>query len=297
MIKLILKGGLGNQMFQYATAYSIAKQNKYKLEIDLSFLKNRIPIPGFTVRNYDLDLFNVSNYTFTLFKNDLLDRYLAYPIEKLAIKSGIFKSFQEKDIYSFEKGVFEINDNTYIEGYFNNYKYFDKYSVDIKNIFNTDKLFDNSFKEIENIINSTNSVSLNIRRGDYLNTKHKNIFVFLDANYYRQAISKIRKNVKNPHFFIFSYDFSENDDSYFINKLGLQKEEITLLGKRYTGDRFKTYLRLISLCKHNIMANSTFSFWGAYLNKNEQKQVICPSRWANNKSDFEVPINWIKINN
>ena len=70
MIKLIIKGGLGNQMFQYATAHSVAKHNNYKLGVDLSFLKNRIPISGFTIRNFDLDLFDVSNYTFTLFKTD-----------------------------------------------------------------------------------------------------------------------------------------------------------------------------------------------------------------------------------
>jgi len=297
MIKLILKGGLGNQMFQYATAYSVAKQNNYKLVIDLSFLKNRTPISGFTIRDFELDLFGILNSTTTLFNNRFLDKYFSYPIEKLAIKTHFYQSYTGNDIYKFDKGVFKVKDNTYIEGYFNNYKYFYEYESEIKEIFDVNKLYDKSFQEIEGKINECNSVSINIRRGDYLNKKHKNVFVFLDANYYKQAINKIRENVKNPHFFIFSVDFSENDDSYFVNKLGLKKEEITLLGKSYTGDRFKTYLRLISLCKHNIMANSTFSFWGAYLNKNQEKKVICPLRWAKKQSNFKVPVNWIAIEN
>jgi len=297
MIKLIMKGGLGNQMFQYATGYSVAKHNNYKLEIDLSFLKNRIPIPGFTIRNYELDLFGISNLTATLFSNQFLDKYFSYPIEKIFIKTKILRSYMGQDFYKFDKKVFDIPGNSLLEGDFNNYRYFAQYSLDIKNIFNTDKLFDNSYKDIESLINSTNSVSINIRRGDYLNSKHKDVFVFLDANYYKQAISKIREKVENPHFFIFSIDFPEGNYSYFINELGLKKEEITLLGKTYTGEKFKTYLRLISLCKHNIIANSTFSFWGAYLNKNIEKQVVCPTKWAYDQSDFEVPVDWIAIKN
>ncbi len=296
MIKLILKGGLGNQMFQYSAAYTVAKKNNYKLGLDLSFIKTRIPVFGFTVRDYELDLFSVVEPTFSLFNNQVLDKYLSYPIEKLAIESKLFASYTEKDNYGFDENVFNIGDNSYIEGYFNNHKYFERYESDIKKIFDTSKLYDKRFEEVEEKIDNCNSVSINIRRGDYLNAKHKDVFVFLDSTYYKRAIEKIKERVKDPHFFIFSIDFPENDDSYFVNELGLKKEEFTLLGKKYVGERFKTYLRLISLCKHNIMANSTFSFWGAYLNNYIEKNVICPSKWAYKASDFEVPSQWIQIN-
>src|SRR3989338_10176454 len=142
MIKLILKGGLGNQMFQYGAAYAVAKRNNYQIGIDLSFMKNRLPVSGFTQRNYELDLFNILTPTCSLFNNYFLDKYLSYPLEKIAMKIGLYKSYIEKDIYAFDKKIFEIPDNTFIEGYFNNYKYFESYATDIKQIFNTDKLFE-----------------------------------------------------------------------------------------------------------------------------------------------------------
>jgi len=295
MIKLIIKGGLGNQMFQYATAYSVAKQLSYKLEIDLSFIKNRIPIPGFTQRSYELGLFDISEPTTTFFKNSFLDKYFSYPFEKLLVDLGVFHSYIEKDTYGFDEKVFNIKDSTFIEGYFNNHRYFEQYALDIKNIFNTEKLFDESFKKIESTISSINSVSINIRRGDYLNAKHKNVFVFLDTEYYKKAIHIIRQKVKNPHFFIFSVDFPENDDSYFVDELGLKRSEITLLGQNYIGHKFRTYLRLISICKHNIISNSTFAFWGAYLNKNQNRIIISPNKWMNNGTHFEMPTSWEQI--
>ena len=295
MVKLILKGGMGNQMFQYAAIYSLAKKQGFDIGLDLSFMDCKIPVPGFTKREYELDLFGIKHPTFTLLKNPLLNSYFSYPLLKFAMIAKILPSYVAKNIYSFDNNFFNIKDNSYIEGFFNHYQYFEDYKTDIKSVFNTDKLYDKNYKEIEKNIESIDSVSINIRRGDYLNKKHKDTYIYLDKDYYKNAIEIIKNNVKNPHFFIFSYDFPKDDDKYFTNGLGLKKSEITLLGRNYTGHRFKTYLRLISLCKHNITANNTFSFWGAYLNKNAKSTVISPSQWSYQEKTFYAPNNWIPI--
>lgn len=288
MIKLILKGGLGNQMFQYAAAYSLARKRKTELVLDLSFIQNRLPVAGFTYREYELDLFNVPNKTTTLLNNTLLDTYISYPLIILLAKTGLLPSYQEPDVYAYDEQFFDTAKNAYIDGYFNNYRYFKEYDTEIQKLFDLDKLHDSQFDEIEKKINKTNSISINIRRGDYLNSKHKNIFVNLDEKYYLKAIQIIRKKVKNPHFYVFSYD----DPEWFKKTLQLRDNEFTYMDKTYVGSRFQTYLRLISLCKHNIISNSTFAFWGAYLNKNSDKIVIVPQKWSNTGAHFEAPKSW-----
>jgi len=292
MLKLILKGGLGNQMFQYAALYSLSKQLATDYILDLSFIKNRLPIPGFTSREYDLNVFNLDLAETTLLHNSLLDTYISYPIEKTLFKLNLFCVYVERDPYIFDSKLFNIPINSYMEGYFNNYKYFSKYSSDILNIYNTAKLADPKFERIEKRIIDTNSVSINIRKGDYTNKKNSQVYVQLGTRYYQKAIAEIKKRIKEPHFFIFSYD----DPGDFKSVLGLKPNEYTYLGKEYAGYKFKTYLRLISLCKHNIISNSTFAFWGAYLNKNKQKVVVCPIKWAKNGwVDFSVPSEWIGL--
>lgn len=291
MLKLIVKGGLGNQMFQYAAAYALSQQIQTDLLIDLSFIKNRLPIPGFTYREYELDLFKIKNKTTTFFNNNLLDTYLAYPIEAVLARLGLIQYFSDSNPYKFEPHFLEVQDGAYIEGYFNNPRYFETYEQDIKQIFNLDLFFDKKFADIETKINSSDSVSINIRRGDYLNAKHKDVFIHLTEEYYLKAIELIRKKIKKPHFYIFSYD----DPAWFKKALKLEDNEFTYMDKSYVGEQFKTYLRLISLCKHNIISNSTFAFWGAYLNKNKNKQVILPKKWAYNSVDFDAPKDWHSI--
>lgn len=293
MIRLILKGGLGNQMFQYAAAKSLAIENNTDLCLDLSYLKTRPPIKGWTTRDYELNLFNISDKTRSLFKIDILDKYLSY-ILLLAYNKFINQNYYAEgpNYYAFEPRFFKASPNATIEGYFNNYKYFQKYESEIKRIFDLNKFYDPKYDEIESKIMNCSSVSINIRRGDYLNSKNNKVFTYLGEDYYNKAISIIKDKIGNPHFFVFSYD----DPKWFEDTFKLNPSEYTMMGKDYVGDRFKAYLRLISLCKHNIISNSTFAWWGAYLNKDPDKIVISPKKWMY-KYDFDVPTDWITIDN
>lgn len=290
MISLILKGGLGNQMFQYSAAYVLAEKLRTQLSLDLSFLRCRLPIKGLTKRDYDLDLFKISNSITTYIKVPFVTDYISYPC--IRVLSVLSKNFYiEEDPYKYDSSFLNLGDGISIIGYFNNPLYFSDYEKEIKEIFDTDVLCDNRFKFIEKEIMKKNSVSVSIRRGDYINNVNKDLFYFLDGDYYREAVRRLKNKISNPHFYIFSPDSIDDLGSL----LNLKNNEYTYLGKEYTGFKFKNYLRLISICKHNIISNSTFAFWGAYLNKNKEKIVITPKKWVVGFNDFNAPFGWITL--
>ena len=298
MIKVILKGGMGNQMFQYALGKSLALKNNTDLYLDLSFLKTRIPfkeytpLKGFTYRDYDLDLFGVRDSIGTLFSNDFLNKYFSYflasgynrLINKNYVKEG-------PNLYEYKPEILKKGENTTLEGFWNNYKYFKDYEKEISEIFDTHKLFDSKFDKFEQEIKGQeNSVALHIRRGDYLNDKHISVYVGLGAKYFRSAIDLMRSKLKNPYFYIFSKD----DPDWFESELTLDKKEYTLVTNDYSGYKNRSHFRFMSICKHAIISNSTYSWWAAYLNKNPKKLVITPSKWQYDYKFENVP-SWIAL--
>lgn len=295
MITLILKGGLGNQMFQYAFGKALAIERKEDLILNTTFLDTRLPVKDFTPRRYELDLFDILDAKQQTFTNQFLEEKIGYL--SLRFKNSLNRNYIQEgpDPYLFDEEIYKkalSAKDPVIEGYFNNYRYFEKYSKEIINIFDINKLYDQKFDEMEKKVTASDSVSINIRRGDYLNSKHKDIFVHLDQNYYKNAIDIIRKKIKKPLFFVFSYD----DPMWIQKELSFDKDELVIVGPEFVGERFRTYLRLISLCKHNIISNSTFAFWGAYLNKNKEKIVISPKQWMTDYQ-FENPRDWNTIVN
>jgi len=295
MIKIILKGGLGNQMFQYACGKSLSLETGQELVLDTTFLKSRIPLPGFTFRDYELDMFNVTERVTSFSKSAFASRYLSYPafrlIKKFCGLGYVLEPFEKQYTYSPE--LFNIKgDSLTIEGYWTSHRYFEKYENVIRKIFDIAKLHDAKYSDIEKEITSSNAVSINIRRGDYLNKVNSNLFTHLGDEYYKSATDIIRKKVGNPKFFVFSHD----DPGWIENALEFKNDELTIVDDKYVGERFKTYLRLMSLCKHNIVSNSTFAFWGSWLNTNPNKVVVCPKVWVKGRF-FECPRGWISIEN
>lgn len=133
--------------------------------------------------------------------------------------------------------------------------------------FNFPELEEENNIKIKKLMDQTESVSVHIRKGDYINSEMIN----LDIKYYESAKKKIEEKIKNPKYFLFSDD-KENMREY----LNLFQDAVLVDGN--TGKNSFRDMQLMSFCKHNIIANSTFSFWGAYLNKNTQKVVIAPDK-------------------
>ena len=138
-------------------------------------------------------------------------------------------------------------------------------------------------------IDKVNAVSLHVRRGDYLLAKNMSVLGVCGLDYYKKAIEYVAKNVKNPYFFLFSDDIPWVEENLKIN----YPYEIVDInnGKNSFYD-----LWLMKNCKHNIIANSSFSWWGAWLNENPNKIVVAPKKWMNTIKKVEVcPKDWIRI--
>jgi hypothetical protein len=272
-------GGLGNQMFQYAIAKAVEVKKSDTFKLDITAYKTYKLHNGYRLNKFNIDenIANKEEIENFKGKNNLINKVL----NKFNLNKIVYKE-KERTIY--DKNVF-CKDNIYLDGYWQNEKYFidirDEILKDFtpkeKNTIEVDKYLEK--------INSVNSVSIHIRRGDYAN--HPEIGI-LDISYYKNAIKYICTKVEKPIFYIFSndlkwceknFDFIEN--KFFINDTKTEIEDMTLMKN----------------CKHNILANSSFSWWSAWLNIYKEKIVIAPKKWRlDDLNNYKyLPKSWIKI--
>lgn len=294
MIIVKLQGGLGNQMFQYSIGKILAKKNNTNLLLDIEFFVNSVGNKEITARDFSLAIFKDSNaFAFDNDKKQFLNPGRKERIKK-KFKLKYSKIFKEKEI-GFDKEVFSLNSPVYLIGYFQSYKYFETNSKFVKNLFRvpTSKL-DKDNCDLIRELKSTNSIAVHIRRGDYISNKEvKDIHGICDKEYYIEAMDILNSKVKNPVFYFFSDDvnwvkeeFSKIESKFFI--------------EHNQGSESWKDLILMKYCQHNIIANSSFSWWGAWLNDNPNKFVIAPKMWfknieMNNRTKDLIPSSWLRI--
>ncbi len=192
-----------------------------------------------------------------------------------------------KDAIRFFPEVFNINEK-YISGYWQSEKYFKDYEDDIRKLYSFPAINDVENKHIAMMAMDTESVSLHVRRGDYLNEPLLN--GICEEKYYESAISEIKKRVNNPLFFVFSNDIP-------WCRVHFKQENIIFVDNN-TGQNSYRDMQLMSFCKHHIIANSSFSWWGAWLGSKEGI-TIAPRKWFNGVNDCDMdiyPLKWIRIN-
>lgn len=281
-------GGIGNQLFIYAMGKSISKKLGYPLKLDIfsGFVNDSYEY------SYNLERFNLkaqiaSNYESYL---TFLGRYRR---RFYIILSKYFNLFFTYHLREREKKFYPINlnklkgKNVYIQGYWQSEMYFKDVEVELRNEFKIKDFSCNQSYNFLRDIKNKNSVAIHIR--SYSEVPAGIRVPKLDKQYYERAINHIVKKIKEPHFFIFTDNF-EYAKSLF--DLKLQHTFIDLPNK----NDFNTALDelcLISKCNHQIIANSTFSWWGAWLNLNNDKLVIAPDFYWNNLDI--IPKDWIKI--
>ncbi|MEE9408522.1 MAG: alpha-1,2-fucosyltransferase [Polaribacter sp.] len=267
MIVVRILGGLGNQMFQYAYAKALEHEG-FNVKLDLSKFK-KYKLHG----GYQLD-----KYTINIQYADALSSTLG--------KLGIKKSVKEKSLL-FDKNLLSLKGNEYIKGYFQTEKYFSEIREILLKDFTIKKEIAESTKSFAtNISSFKNTCSLHIRRGDYISDEKANsVHGTCSLEYYKKAIEIILKKDKNTHFFVFSDD------------INWAKENLKIENAMYIDHKTIPHedMYLMSLCKHNITANSSFSWWGAWLNTNKNKTVIAPKQWFVDKENEIACSNWIKI--
>lgn len=291
MIIVKLNGGLGNQFFQYALGRRLSEQNNVQLKLDLSVFRD------YPLRTYRLNNFNISAEIATDEEiRSLIDtpRPTHYAgINRILKQTGIFKASHIRErSFSFDPRILRSPPNAYLEGYWQTERYFKTIEPILKAEFTVKDEMDSANRELADLITETDSISLHIRRGDYvLNPATNEYHGVCSLHYYQRAINQLSTTVKNPHVFV----FSDDPDWVRINlNLPCPSTLVTINGPEKDYDD----LRLMSLCDHHILANSSFSWWGAWLCSNPEKQVYAPRRWFQSPeidtSDL-IPESWHRI--
>ena len=297
MIIVNLKGGLGNQMFQYATGFALAKKKQTNLLFDIRLQeKYKInPPPRNVPRDIDLDVFGIKLEicsekdllkVFQFNKEYKIRNFISVFLDKIN-----FLVFRERKRI-FEERFFNLKGKKwYLDGHWQSEKYFKDYRKEILNIFNFDSLKDLKInkKFIKNIL-SKKSVCVNVRRTDFINNPEHNV---LDIEYYKKAVEVFKNLIGNDfELFVFS------DDLDWCKKNFLFFNKVSYVEHNFAGNKFYNYLYLMTKFKYFIIPNSSFAWWGAWLSQVNDKKIIAPKKWSGlvdeNKIDI-IPDSWIKI--
>lgn len=287
-------GGLGNQMFQYAAAKNLAFLHKTDLLLDVSFLHEKNHGENFTNRDFELDCFNLDA------KHASADEIIGYI--KKANSKGLFRligsgihTFTENQ-FNFHQDFFQLPKNCLLEGYFQTEKYFISNEKIIRRDFSFKSGPLHDVKMVLNHIENSESVSIHVRRGDFISNAYTNRFHgSCTIEYYQEAVNVISSKLTSPFFYVFS------DDINWCKTHFKSIPNFVFVDGNFAGH---DDLRLMSNCKHHIIANSSFSWWGAWLGKNEEQIVIAPKQWFNPEAQLYgklidtsdlYPKGWLKL--
>jgi hypothetical protein len=291
MIITRLNGGLGNQMFQYATGKALAIRHNTDLKVDLSWFGNQYP--GDTPRTYELDHFSTD---IVLAKESDIPSLLPPSITQRLLRKwglaqpGIRVLGENGQLYN--SSIAQATDDTLLVGFWQTEQYFRQYADEIRKDFSFLPLLDKYNRQALENIQISQSVSLHVRRADYANNEQTKKFHGLTPiEYYKKSIAIIEEKIKKPVFFVFS------DDIAWSRKHLSLPTNASFIDHNNGNQSFRD-MQLMSRCKHHIIANSSFSWWGAWLNPNHDKIVIAPRVWFQDSTANDqdvVPKNWIKL--
>jgi len=290
MVIVKLREGLGNQLFQYAVARQIAYRNQVPLKLDISaFARNQL-------RTYQLDHFNISGEI--AIPNHMPWAKQANLRGKAARWLERFRPYYrrswlvEQQWFRFDANILRAPRHVYLQGFWQSEKYFKAIEPIIRTEFTLKEKLAAANQAISEQIARVNSVSLHVRRGDYIaDPQIHQLFGVCSLDYYAAAVQKVSTFLPDPHFFVFS------DDPAWVQKNVKLAHPMTLIDHNGPQQDYED-LQLMSLCQHHIIANSSFSWWGAWLNPNPNKVVLAPRSWLKGgrwATPDLLPESWIKL--
>lgn len=282
MVIMKLQGRLGNQMFQYALAKQLQHLGK-KVKIDNSQLQY----------NNDFNELGIFGIDFEEATQEEVAKYgdcnksLWHKILRHTI--GYKKSHYLERGMEYHPEVFAL-DEKYIDGYWQTEMYFKEIESDIRKLYRFPEDDNPLNMEVKEKMAATTSVALHIRRGDYLSKEVKRLYgIPCDEQYYQKAIAYFCEKYENVHFFVFT------NDKEWVKENFKAARKMTFVDWNNGKNSFRD-MELMSCCKHNVIANSSFSWWSAWLNSNKDKEVIAPKVWFENIPTPDVWCEgWIKM--
>lgn len=291
MVIVKLMGGIGNQIFQYAAGRRLTYVLGTELKLDISVFEN------YNLRKYELGSFNILEdfasprevKTLTSQKNGVLSGPVRCLLRR---QKNLAPSHNRESYFHFDSEILNLPNNVYLDGYWQSEKYFNDIEDVIRKEFAITMPQTDENQKMAKLISSRESVSLHVRRGDYdSDLQTSKVHGTCGLDYYARAIAEICSRVDSPHFFIFSDDME-------WSKANLDISHPVIFVDHNNALRSYEDLRLMSQCRHHIIANSSFSWWGAWLNPDSDKIVIAPDRWFN-KEDIDttdlLPESWIRL--
>ena len=295
MIAVQLKGGLGNQLFQYAVGRALAVKHSTELVFDTAFLENRVPEKTKTYYNYDLGLFQLPARIATAADLPLYSKRFSTRnrftrgLHLMHMHArGLKYVLQSK--FEFDPRILALPDNVYLDGYWQTEKYFAPVAAQIR----SDLAFPSSLspqaRQMQDRMRATRSVCVHIRRGDYLEIL--NTVGVVGADYVQAGIKLLADRFPGLHFYVFS-----NDPKWCVENLSIAHPH-TFITSQNAGNNDKEHFMLMSSAEHFVIANSTYSWWAAWLATNPGKVVIGPKRWATDpgkNTDDVLPAGWIRL--
>lgn len=285
-------GGLGNQMFQYAAGRALSLAVEQALLLDIRGFTNYALHNGFELDRVFVapvkvatagDVRNMLGWRSPALIRKVLKR-IQSPLlhgSRLAIEPH----------FNYWSGLMAHGTKRYLMGYWQSEMYFKDYAETLRSDFNFKIPLDETNRKIAQHIQLSNAVSLHVRRGDYItHTPNAKILSSCSLDYYNQAIEYISKRVDSPHFFLFS------DDMEWVKASLEIPFAKTYIEHNRGADSYRD-MQLMHMCRHHVIANSSFSWWGAWLNPNPDKLVVAPKTWfSDGKVDDDlIPREWIRL--
>lgn len=290
MVIVSLQGRLGNQMFEYAL-YKCLQSKGREVYLDLACNRQHDEQKGIIADiKYNLGIFQPD---YQIADEEIVKEWLHDKENRNLWKRWEYRIFPERCSYYEEKKtgtldrqVFRLDD-VYLCGYWQSEKYFTDIKDEIRNIYEFPNLFTDYQRSVLDKVSKGNSVSVHIRRGDYLQCPE--IYGTIDKKYYQDAMRYLEERIENLHFFFFTDDIVWAKQNYTGKNITIIEDNADLLSNNLD-------MALMAACSHNIIANSSFSWWGAWLNRNPRKTVIAPQRWEVGKKMPDIwAEGWIKI--
>lgn len=286
-------GGLGNQMFQYAAGFALARRHGTELKLDLNFLSDRSKrLSLFTVRNYALDMFRITATPATgreiarFVLPRRINRYLYRVLQMVWPKRNCFDDVPPEYFAA-------IPADAYLTGYWHDKAYYAGCEEGLRREFTFARPLPPACAPVvEAMAASGNAVSLHVRRGDYVG--HPTLDGVVGRDYYVRALGLLRSRLGDDmRVFVFSDDLD-----WCRRELVMEGVDMFFVDGSFTGGKDEYDLHLMTLCRHFIIANSSFSFWGAWLSAAEGKTVVAPARWKRGQ-DYDrkpiIPDDWITL--
>jgi len=291
MVIVQIRSGLGNQMFQYAVGRQLAIRNNSQLRLDTSFYAD------YQLRRFELDSFAIEATKLNRAERILLRGALGHRFPTLGRIAGSVLggpvAEREDQQNGFDESITKVNGNIYLRGFWQSWKYFSDIRPQLQREFTVRSAIPERDKEMEAQISDSQSICIHIRRGDYVsNPETAKIFGTCTIDYYRSAVELIRARIENPRFFVFS------DDPDWCESNFASYAHCTF--SRPSPDRLPALdLRLMTMCRHFILSNSTFGWWAAWLAAAPAKTVVAPQNWyrAGWTTKDLFPREWILLQN